>query len=179
MGSILFDFMIRVSIAFAIIALIDYAIQHWHFMKEMRMTKEEVKREYKQDEGDPEVKRERRRIHRDMVFGDPRQAVRQASAVVSNPTHIAVAIGYDGSQDRAPVVMTKGMRIFAEKIKGYAEEFEVPVFRNVSLAWALHDVEVGDEIPESLFDAVAEILAVVYQMKGEKAFVDTDGVDYA
>lgn len=166
-GSILFDFMIRVCIAFAVIAIIDYAVQHWQFMKQMKMSKEEVKREYKQDEGDPEVKRERKRIHRDMVFGDARQAVKKSSAVVTNPTHIAIAIEYDGTANSVPVVATKGMRLFAEKIKSYAEEFEVPIFRNVSLAWALYDVEVGDEVPEALFDAVAEILAVVYRLEKE------------
>lgn len=179
-GKILFDFMVRVSIAFAIIALFDYVVQHWQFMKQMKMSKDEVKREYKQDEGDPEVKRERKRIHRDMVFGDARQAVKKSSAVVTNPTHIAIAISYDGSEDGAPIVAVKGMRLFAEKIREYAEEFQVPIFRNVALAWALHEVEVGDEIPEGLFDAVAEILAVVYRLKSEKEAAESkEPVRYA
>lgn len=177
-GHILFDFMIRVCIAFLIIAIFDYAIQHWQFMKQMRMSKEEVKREYKQDEGDPHVKHERKRIHREMVFGDAKQAVKKSSAVVTNPTHIAVAISYDGAEDGSPVVTTKGMRLYAEKIKEYAHEFGIPIMRNVPLAWALHEVEIGDEIPESLFDAVAEILAVVYRMKAEKEAAETQPRQY-
>ena len=161
--------MVRVAITFTIIAFLDYAVQHWQFMKQMRMSKDEVKREYKQDEGDPEVKRERKRLHRDMVFGDAKQAVKKSSAVVTNPVHIAVAISYDGDENSTPIVTMKGMRLFAETIKGYAEEFEVPIFRNVPLAWALHEIDIGDEIPESLFDAVAEILAAVYRLKEDQA----------
>jgi flagellar biosynthetic protein FlhB len=135
--------------------------RHRH-MKELRMTREEVKREYKEQEGDPHHKQERMRLHKELLQQRMLQAVRKADFVVVNPDHIAVAIRYEKDSQEAPVVVAKGERILAEKIKEIAREAGVPIFRDVSLARALRDVEEGDEIPEALYEAVAEILRVVY-----------------
>ncbi len=162
---ILFKFMVRVLILFIIIAVADFWIQRKQFMKQMRMSKDEVKREYKQDEGDPHIKSHRRQMHREFVFGDVRSAVKKADAVVTNPVHVAVAICYNRDEMVAPEIVASGREAFAKTIKAMAEEYEVPIIRNVALAWALEDLEIGAEIPEDLYAAVAEILSYVYKMK--------------
>lgn len=164
-GGLIFSFVVKVLVAFLIISVIDFIVQKKQFMKQMRMTKDEVKREYKQDEGDPMIKSQRKQIHREMVFGDVKQQVAKSDAVVTNPTHVAVAICYDKEEMVAPEVMIKGQRAFAEVIKKAAEEFNVPIIRNVGLAWTLFEVEEGEEIPETLYETVAEILSYVYKMK--------------
>jgi flagellar biosynthetic protein FlhB len=149
-------------------------------MKQMRMTKDEVKREYKQDEGDPHIKSHRRALHREMVFGDMPKQVKSADVVVTNPVHVAVAIKYDKEEMSAPEIVAKGQRLFAERIRKIAEENGVPIMRNVPLAWSLVEMEIGDEIPEELYAAVAEILAIVYKMKkGQGRTRSEEGVDYA
>ena len=140
----------------------DFMWQRHQHMKQMRMTREEVKREHKEQEGDPHHKQERMRLHKELLQQRMLNAVRKADFVVVNPDHIAVAIRYDKDSQEAPLVVAKGERILAEKIKEVAREAGVPIFRDVSLARALRDVEEGDEIPEALYEAVAEILRVVY-----------------
>lgn len=166
-GGIIFEFFVKICIVFFILSLIDYAVQRWNFMKNMRMTKEEVKREYKQDEGDPAIKGERRRIHREMAFGDVRKAVKKADVVVTNPIHVAAVLEYNKEDMGAPQLTAKGQRKFAEMIIDIAREEEVPIIRNIPLAWSLIHLEVGDEIPEELFEVVAEVLTMVYEMKHE------------
>jgi len=167
-GDLIFSFVIKVMLAFLCISLFDYWIQRKQFMKQMRMTKDEVKREYKQDEGDPHIKSHRKQLHREFAFGDAKQAVKQSDVVVTNPTHVAIAIKYDRETMAAPQMMIKGQRSFAETIKKFAEEFEIPIMRNVPLAWALIDLEEGAEIPEEMYNAVAEVLAYVFRMKQMK-----------
>lgn len=167
-GKLVIVFIVKVSICFVVLSLIDYAIQRWDFMKEMRMTKEEVKKEYKEDEGDPTIKRERKRIHREMAFGDAKQAVKKSSVVVTNPVHIACALEYSEKEMGAPVLAIKGQNKYAEMIIEIARQEEVTIMRNVPLAWSLLNLEEGDEIPEELYEAVADILTVVYQMKEKK-----------
>jgi flagellar biosynthetic protein FlhB len=140
----------------------DFLWQKHRHMKELRMTREEVKREHKEQEGDPHHKHERMRLHKELLQQRMVNAVRKADFVVVNPDHIAVAIRYERDSQEAPIVVAKGERILAEKIKEVARESGVPIFRDVSLARALRDVEEGDEIPEALYEAVAEILRVVY-----------------
>jgi flagellar biosynthetic protein FlhB len=164
-GEIVYSFFIKVAVVFFIIALIDTAVQRWNYMKNMRMSKDEVKREYKQDEGDPQIKSERRRLHREMVFGDTRKNVKKSDAVVSNPIHVAVAIAYDKNEMAAPEIMAKGQRRFAETILQIAREENIPVIRNIPLAWSLLALEEGDAIPEELYEPVAEVLSLVYEMK--------------
>jgi flagellar biosynthetic protein FlhB len=167
-GSLIFSFVIKVLLAFLVISLLDYMVQRKQFMKQMKMTKDEVKREYKQDEGDPHIKSHRKQLHREFAFGDARSAVKQSDAVVTNPVHVAIALKYDRQAMAAPQMMLKGQRAFADQIRKFAEEFDIPIMRNVPLAWALFDLEEGAEIPEELYGAVAEVLAYVYRMKQMK-----------
>lgn len=148
-------------------------------MKQMKMTKDEVKREYKQDEGDPLIKSQRKQIHREYAFGDVKQQVAQSDVVVTNPTHVAVALQYDREEMTAPAISIKGQQAFADMIKNVAEEMEIPIMRNVPLAWALYEIEEGVEIPEDLFEAVAEILSYIYRMKQAKESAERgDGIQY-
>jgi flagellar biosynthesis protein FlhB len=158
-----------VAAVFFVVSLFDMAVQRWNYLKRHRMSKDEVKREYKQDEGDPQIKGERRRLHREMVFGDVKKGVKKADAVVSNPVHVAVAIQYDRSEMAAPEVIVKGQRKFADLILSIAREENVPIIRNIPLAWSLLQVDEGDAIPEDLYEPVAEILSLVYEMKEKEA----------
>lgn len=164
-GAIVYSFFIKVCAVFLVIALFDMAVQRWNYAKKHRMSKDEVKREYKQDEGDPQIKGERKRIHREMVFGDVKNNVKKADGVVSNPTHVAVAIQYDRDEMGAPEVLIKGQRKFAEMILQVAREEGVPIIRNIPLAWSLLQVEEGDVIPEDLYEPVAEVLSMIYEMR--------------
>ena len=164
-GTIVYSFFTKVAAIFFAIALIDMGVQRWNFMKNMRMGKEEIKREYKEDEGDPKVKGERKRLHRDMVMGDVKKNVKKSDAIVTNPTHVAVAIQYNSAEMGAPEIMAKGQRQFAELILEIARAEKIPIVRNIPLAWALLQLEVGDAIPEDLFEPVAEVLSFVYDLK--------------
>lgn len=164
-GEIVYSFFIKISVVFFAIALVDMGFQRWNHQKNMRMSKEEIKREYKEDEGDPHIKHERRRLHREMVFGDARKNVKKADAVVSNPIHVAVAIQYDREEMAAPEITIKGQRNFAELILEIAREENIPIVRNIPLAWSLLQLEVGDAIPEDLYEPVAEVLSFVYELK--------------
>lgn len=161
-------FMIRFLIFFILIAILDTYFQRKEFMKNLMMSKEEVKREYKEDEGDPHIKHQRKQIHQEMAMGDAKQAVKGADAIVTNPTHLAIAIKYDKKDMMAPQIVAKGQRMYAEFIKELAKEYDIPVIRNVPLAWALIELEIGDDVPEKLYAAVAEILTFVYRLKQER-----------
>jgi flagellar biosynthesis protein FlhB len=152
----------QVALVVVVIGAADLLWQRHQYRKKMMMTREEVKREYKESEGDPHHKHERQRLHKELIEQRMVNSVRKADFVVVNPDHIAVAIQYDKDGNAAPIVIAKGERLLAEKIKEVAREAGVPIFRDVSLARALRDVEEGDEIPEALYEAVAEILRVVY-----------------
>ena len=152
----------QMALVVVVIGAADMLWQRHQYRKKMMMTREEVKREYKESEGDPQHKHERQRLHKELLEQRMVNAVRKADFVVVNPDHIAVAIQYDKDGNAAPIVLAKGERLLAEKIKEVAREAGVPIFRDVSLARALRDVEEGDEIPEALYEAVAEILRVVY-----------------
>lgn len=167
-SNIIVSFFVRVFIVFIVIAIIDLMVQRWHYKKQLRMTKEEVKREYKQDEGDPLIKSMRRQMHREMAMSDVREQVRTSDAVVTNPTEVAVAIKYDEKEMMAPQIMAKGQRIFAETIREIAEEFGIPIVSNPPLAWTLIEVDVGEEVPEEIYTAVAEILVYVYRLREQK-----------
>lgn len=162
-------FLIKVFIVFIVIALIDFAVQRWQYKKQLRMTKEEVKREYKQDEGDPLIKSQRKHLHRELAMSDVREQVRTSDVVITNPTELAVAVKYDDKEMVAPQITTKGQRLFADMIRELAEEFGIPIVSNPPLAWTLIELDVGDEIPEEIYTAVAEILVYVYRMKQEKS----------
>ena len=167
-GGIVAKFLIKVFIVFIVIAIIDVMVQRWQYKKQMRMSKDEVKREYKQDEGDPLIKSMRRQMHREMATSDTGKAVKSADAVITNPTELAVAVKYNDQEMAAPQVVAKGQRLFAQAIRDMAQEAGVPIIQNVPLAWSLIEIEIGDEIPEELYATVAEVLLFVYKLKREQ-----------
>jgi flagellar biosynthetic protein FlhB len=149
-----------------LIAIADLFYTRWDYEENIKMSKDEVKDEHKQQEGDPEVKRKQREKMMQSMAKRMLQNVPKADVVVTNPTHIAVALQYDPLQAPAPLVLAKGADHLAEKIKEVARENRVPIRENVTLARALYkSCEVGDSIPEELFQAVAQILAQVYKIK--------------
>jgi flagellar biosynthetic protein FlhB len=160
MSSILF----KVGTVFVIIGAADYLIQKKLYMKKMMMSKEEVKQEYKEQEGDPHVKHMRKHLFHQIMHESVRHNVPRATAVVANPTHLAVALRYEEATMQAPKVTAKGQDSMALKIIEIAKEHKVPVVRNIGLAHSLFDLEVGHEIPEDLYEAVAEVLNFVYQL---------------
>jgi flagellar biosynthetic protein FlhB len=152
----------RMLLVVAVVGFGDFMWQRHSHMKKLRMSREDQKKEHKESEGDPQHKAERKRLHHEIMEGRMVSEVKKANFVVVNPTHIAVAIRYDRDKDAAPVVLAKGELLLADRIRQAAREAGVPIFRDVSLARALRDVQEGDEIPEALYEAVAEILRQVY-----------------
>lgn len=157
--------LIRVSLVVSVIGIIDFIYQKRAFKKEMMMSKEEVKEEYKQEEGDPRVKSVIRQKQREMASRRMMHEVPKATVVVTNPTHFAVALRYEQGKDSAPVCVAKGANMVAEKIKKLARDNKVPVIENKPVARMLYrKVEINETIPVELYKAVAEILAVVYSL---------------
>jgi flagellar biosynthetic protein FlhB len=154
----------RVAAVFVVIAAADFAFQKKMHMKNLKMSKDEIKREYKEDEGDPHFKSKRKHMMQELVMGGQMSRVKKATVVVTNPTRIAVALFYDKEKGGAPEIVAKGERLIADQIRELAKEGGVPIMRNVSLAQALNRLEVGDQIPEELYEAVAEILNLVYKL---------------
>lgn len=157
--------LMRTLIFMVVVGGADFMYQRWQFNKDMMMSKEEVKNEYKEQEGDPHYKSKRKQMHKELAMGNMLKNARKADVVIVNPTHYAVAIKYDKKEKGAPVVVAKGERIMAEKIREIAKEEGIPVMRNVGLAQALMKVEVDDIIPEDLYETVAEVLNWVYKLK--------------
>jgi flagellar biosynthetic protein FlhB len=158
----------RVGLLMLILALVDYLFQRWQFEKRIRMTKAEVKEEQKQMEGDMLVKGRVRAMQRQILRRRMMQKVPDADVVITNPTHLAVALQYVPEHMFAPRVVAKGARLIAEKIKEIAREHDVPIVENKPLAQALYKgIEVGQEVPAELYSAVAEILAYVYRLRGK------------
>ncbi len=158
----------KTCLVIAFMAVLDFLFQRWEHEKNLRMTKQEVKEEYKQTEGDPHVRSRIRSIQREMARKRMMAEVPEADVVITNPTHLAVALKYESGQMEAPVVVAKGSGHVAEKIREIAREHGVPVIENKPLAQSLFKmVEIGKTIPESLYQAVAEVLAYVYRLKGK------------
>lgn len=157
----------KIAMVWTVIAIIDYVFQKKSNDKQMKMTKDEVKREHKESEGSPEVKAARYQRRRQLMKQRVRDAVRTADVVVTNPTHFAVALKYDPEKNAAPIVVAKGADVLAAKIREFAKEDRIPIVPNVRLARALYkQCEVGDTVPRELFAAVAEVLAHVYKVLG-------------
>ena len=149
----------------AVIALIDVPFQLWRYYAGLRMTREELRQEMKELEGDPQLKARIRSQQREIARRRMMSEVPKADVVVTNPTHFAVALKYDNGKMGAPVVVAKGMNLVAQKIKDLAGEYKVPVIELPSLARALHrHVEIGAAIPATLYTAVAEVMAYIYQL---------------
>ena len=165
---ILIDLGIRISAVYIIIALADYIYQKFKFAKDMRMTKQEIKDEYKQQEGDPQIKAKIRQKMQEVSRRRMMQSLPQADVVITNPTHFAVAVKYDPDTAEAPVVLAKGADFMAQKIKQVAKEHDIEIVENKILARTLYNaVEVGEMIPPELYQGVAEVLAFVYHLKGK------------
>ncbi len=161
-GHIIYSICTRVGFLLILFAIFDVWWQRKSFMKDQMMTKDEVKKEYKESEGDPHHKAKRKEMHQEILEHAQMEDVANADVVVTNPTHYAVALKYDRDHDGAPRVVAKGLDHRAAQIREIAKHHDVPMMRNVPLAHALYRVEVGDEIPEALYDAVAEVLNFVY-----------------
>ncbi len=168
MGNLIIDLGIRISMAYMIIAFADLIYQRRKFTKDMMMTKKEVKDEFKNSEGDPQVKSAQRRRMMQASQRRMMQQLPQADVVITNPTHFAVAIKYDADEADAPIVVAKGADYLAQRIKEVAKENEVEIVENKPLARMLYsNVEVGEMVPPELYKAVAEVLAYVYHLKGK------------
>ncbi len=159
------DIALRIALVFLVIAFADLYYQRRKFKKDMRMTKQEVKDEYKNSEGNPEIKGAIRRKMQEASRRRMMQAIPEADVVITNPTHLAVALRYDKDTAEAPVVIAKGADYLAEKIKDIARANRIQIVENKPVARILyHNVEIGSEIPPELYQMVAEILAYVYSL---------------
>ena len=160
----------RIGMALIALGVLDYGYQYWEFRKSLMMTKQEVKQEHKQQEGNPEVKQKRRARARELARR--RKALKDvpmADVVVTNPTHFAIAIKYEAGEDSAPRVIAKGTDLLAQRIKVIAKQSSVPMVENRPLARALYaTVDVGKTVPPELYQAVAEVLAFVYNLRREE-----------
>lgn len=164
-GKLTWELLFRASLALLVIAGFDYAFQKTQLEKQLRMTKQEVKEDAKRTEGDPLIKSKIRQKQREMSQRRMMQEVPKADVVITNPTHYAVALRYDALRSTAPIVVAKGQRLIAQRIREIAESNNVPIVENVQLARALYaSVDIGEEIPAELYQAVAEILAYVYRL---------------
>ena len=161
---------LKCALIIAVLAAIDYAFQRWQFMKKMKMTKQEVKEEAKMTEGDPQVKGRIRSIQMEMARQRMMEEVPSADVVITNPTRLAIALKYDAQQMAAPLVVARGAGVIANRIKEIAAENNIPLVEDKPLARALYKTtSVGNSVPENLFQAVAEILAYVYDLKNKRA----------
>lgn len=170
-SGVCFKLLLAMTVVLVLLAALDYAYQRWEYEKSIRMTKQEIKDEYKNTEGDPMIKARIRRIQREMAHKRMMAEVPKADVIITNPTHLAVAIQYSPDKMQAPVVVAKGADFIAEKIRNIAKENDVPIIENKPLAQVLYKmVKVNAMVPESLYKAVAEVLAFVYEQKQIKIF---------
>ncbi|WP_028511360.1 flagellar biosynthesis protein FlhB [Ruminococcus sp. NK3A76] len=166
-GSMLFTLFYTVAIAFAFLAGFDFFYQRWEYNRNLRMTKQEVKEEYKNIEGDPQIKSQRRARQQALARQRMMQAVPTADVVIRNPEHVAVALKYDREKNKAPMIVAKGLDHVALRIVRIAEENGIKCIENKLLARALYaQTELLDEIPPEFYTALAEIMAAIYKEKG-------------
>ena len=167
-GDLVINLGIRVSAVYLIIGFADYAYQKHKFKEDMKMSKQEVKDEYKDAEGDPKVKSKQKRRMMEAFQRRMMKKLPEADVVITNPTHYAVAIKYDPDEYEAPIVLAKGKDYLAQKIKDVAKENHIEIVENKPLARMLYaNVEVGELVPPELYQAVAEVLAFVYHLQGK------------
>jgi flagellar biosynthetic protein FlhB len=169
MGTITIDLVWKIALAFLIISLTDYAYQWWDYQNSLKMTQEELKQEFKQTEGDPELKGEIKKRQRAISMRRMMEDLKKADVVITNPTHYAIALRYDLAEHSAPYVVAKGQDVLAQRIKELAKEYEIVIMENKPLARTLYDqAEIGQVVPPELYKAVAEVLAFVYRLKKKK-----------
>lgn len=165
-GEFIMSIVLTAGVIFLFLAMLDYAYQWWEYEKNLRMSKQEIKEEYKHTEGDPLIKSKIKERQRKQAMSRMMQSVPNADVVIRNPTHYAVAISYDAENNRAPLVLAKGADLVALRIVELAEEHNVTTMENRPLARGLYEtVDIGREIPEQFYQPVAEVLAFVYSLK--------------
>ncbi len=168
MYDIILELLMKICIVFCVIAAADFMYQKWKFKEDNKMTKQEVKDEFKNQEGDPKVKGQQRQRMQQASMRRMMAAIPEADVVITNPTHFAVALSYESGRGQAPVVVAKGADFLAGRIKEIAKEHSVEIVENKPLARMLYyNVELGAEIPPELYQAVAEVLAYVYQLRNK------------
>ncbi len=168
-AKMVFAMLIRVCAALLVIAAIDVFFQKWKYTQDLKMTRQEVKQERKDTDGSPEIKSRVRRIQIEMARKRMLQEVPKANVVIVNPTHVAVALRYDAKTMEAPVMVAKGADHLAEKIREIARAYGVPIIRKPELARTIYStVQPGDSIPQTLYAAVAEVLAMIYRLRHRK-----------
>jgi len=168
-GKLAFELGIKLALAFLILAIFDYMYQRWEYEKKLMMTRQEVKEDYKQSEGDPLVKYRLRQRARQIAMTRMLREVPRADVVITNPLEVAVALRYDEGEMPAPTVVAKGKGRIAERIRDLAKEFDIPIYPDPPLARSLYAAcEVGDLIPYELYRAIAEVLAYIYSMEGRR-----------
>ncbi len=168
-GAIAYKIAVRVGLFYVAIAILDYLYRRWEYMKNLKMTRQEVKEEYKRLEGDPMVKQRMRDLQRQMAYSRMMSAVPQADVVVTNPTHIAVALKYDTAKMKAPTLLAKGERKVAEEIRRIAETHEISIVANEPLARSIYrTTKLNQEVSAELYQAVAEVLAYVYKIRRDR-----------
>ncbi len=165
LGEVSFKVIIRCCWVIAILAILDFFYQKWEFEQKLKMTKQEVKEEFKQTEGDPMVKGKIRSAQREMARRRMMEEVPKADVVITNPTHLSIALKYDADKMTSPKIVAKGADRIAFRIREVAAENSVPIVENKPLAQNLYKLELGDEIPSEFYQAVAEVLAYVYSLK--------------
>ena len=171
LGKITLALTLKMGAVIFVIAVLDYVYQKYEFEKSIKMSKQDLKDEYKDTEGSPQLKARIRQVQREMARGRMMNAVKEADVVITNPTHIAVALKYNPDEYDAPYVLAKGERKIAEKIKAIAKEHNIPCYEDKPLARALFKMcDIGDIVPAKLFKAVAEVLAYVYRINGKKVY---------
>lgn len=162
----LFKVAVRVGIFFLTVAIFDLVFQKKNFAKTMMMEKYEVKQEYKDTEGDPHIKGKRKQAAQELAYQDGPSSTKRAKAVITNPTHIAVALEYEADVDPAPKILTMGKDIVANKIVQVAQQYDVPIMRNVTLAHQLFEMgKISQYVPEDTYSAIAEILKWLAQLE--------------
>lgn len=166
-GRLAFSVLLKTCGILIVLALLDYLFVRWDMEEKMKMTKQEQKEEYKETEGDPLIKGKIRQIQMQMARKRMMAEIPKADVVITNPTHLSIAIAYRRDEMDAPQIVAKGADTLAMKIRDIAKEHGVPLVENVPVARALYKFEVGDAVPEELYTAVAEILAYVYSLKGK------------
>ena len=170
-SSLVTELLIQILLGLVVVAAIDYGYQLYTYNKQLRMTKEEIKEEFKQQEGDPQIKGRIKQKQRQIAQSRMMKAVPEATVVLVNPTHIAIALRYEEGKDSAPVVVAKGADYVAFKIRDIAKEHDIPIIENKPVARALYkQVEVDKEIPIDFYQVVSEILVTVYRIKRKKMY---------
>ena len=162
--------MVPIIVVYIVFAVLDFYFQKFNFLREMKMTKDEVKREHKETEGNPEVKRKRKQLAREIALSDATEGTRKATVLVTNPTHLAVALVYQSGKKTLPRVSAKGEGYIAQRMMDVARDEGIPIMRNISLARELyHRVSLNEYIPDDMLESVAEVIKWVRKVKQEEA----------